>query len=120
MRDDSDGRTHSRETGNLATALNVVSATSGEDAWAARESHKAGGGTFGCILGARDEGAYDLMCDTLAYFVQHHGPYDVPAPREDTRRGEGGTSSLSDSFAAVKYVLEGSPTILVHDLYSSK
>ncbi|MDP9455113.1 MAG: trehalose-6-phosphate synthase [Actinobacteria bacterium] len=141
-RDDSGTRTYSRGAGGLVTALNAVSrrqdeavwiasATSDEDARVAGESREEPYEVedLRVALVEHDEGAYDLMYNTLAnpllWFVQH-GLYDLPyAPSlgDDTRRAwEEGYLPVNENFAgAVERVLEsssrggGEPIILVHD-----
>ena len=140
--DESGARTYSRGAGGLVTALNAVSrrqreavwvasATSDEDARVAKESRENPYEVedLRIALVEHDEGAYDLMYNTLAnpllWFVQH-GLYNLPyAPAlgDETRRAwEEGYLPVNENFAAaVERMLEGSlrggeePTILVHD-----
>ena len=140
--DESGARTYSRGAGGLVTALNAVSrrqgeavwvasATSDEDARVAEESRENPYEVedLRIALVEHDEGAYDLMYNTLAnpllWFVQH-GLYNLPyAPvlGDETRRAwEEGYLPVNQNFAAaVERMLEGSlqggeePTILVHD-----
>ena len=129
-------REHSRGAGGLVTALNAVvrrtegavwiaSAQSEEDAAVAKEPTPYEVEDLRVVFVEHDEGAYDLMYNTLAnpllWFVQH-GLYDLPrSPRlgDDTREAwENGYVPINRNFARAVAEVVGdasSATILLHD-----